>query len=93
MTENELSDLRAVASRHPEVDLYLFGSVVHGHEPPVDLDVLAIYKTVEGFVALRDDLYRQTFAPLIDLVAMTPDEVHGSGFLSRSQAVPLADLL
>jgi hypothetical protein len=92
MTEKELADLRAVAGRHPEVNLYVFGSTIHGHEPPVDLDVLAVYGTLEGYDAIRADLARQTFAPLLDLVAMTPDELRGSGFLARSRAVPLADV-
>lgn len=92
MNEHELADLQAVASRHPAVELYIFGSTIHGYETPVDLDVLAVYATLQDFVELRADLDRQSFAPLIDLVAMTPDELCGSGFLSRSGAVPLTDL-
>lgn len=92
MTEEGLSDLRAVASLHPDVELYIFGSTIHGLDPPMDLDVLAVYITLEGFNAFRDNLDRQAFAPLIDLVAMTPDELRGSGFLDRSCAVPLADV-
>lgn len=92
MTEDGISDLRAVANLHPDVDLYIFGSTIHGLHPPIDLDVLAVYTTLEGFDAFRADLDRQAFAPLIDLVAMTPDELRGSGFLDRSCAVPLADV-
>lgn len=92
MTEDEASCLRTVASRHPDVKLYIFGSTIHGHYPPIDLDVLAVYGTSEAFDALRTDLDRQVFAPLIDLVAMTPEELRDSGFLVRSRAIPLADI-
>ncbi|MDE8670637.1 hypothetical protein PY310_18825 [Pseudarthrobacter sp. H3Y2-7] len=92
MNEHELADLQSVASRHPAVALYVFGSTIHGQETPIDLDMLAVYATLQDFVALRADLDRQPFAPLIDLVAMTPDELRGSGFLVRSGAVPLAAL-
>lgn len=90
MNEDELADLSAVAGRHPNVHLYIFGSSVYGHAAPVDLDLLAVYTTFKDFDALHADLDRQAFSPLVDLVAMTPDELRDSGFLEKSQAVRLA---
>ena len=54
--------------------------------------MLAVYRTLEGFDTFRSDLDRQAFAPLIDLVAMTAEELLGSGLIDTSGAVPLAEV-
>jgi hypothetical protein len=91
MIVDELTGLREVARRHPRLALYVFGSTVHGPEAPIDLDVLAVYEAIEDYEAFRLDLDRLAFAPVVDLVAMTPTELHGSGFLHRSRAVALSE--
>ncbi|MBD8207875.1 hypothetical protein IFR11_15760 [Microbacterium sp. CFBP 8801] len=93
MTRDWILALADVARRHPNVAVYLFGSTVHGNRPPNDLDALAVYSTIEEYYAFQEETDRLEFSPLLDVIAMTPHELLGSGFLERSRAVPLYDLV
>lgn len=85
--------LRRLAGRHPNISLYIFGSTLYSRGLPNDLDLLVVYSTEEDFNAFRTELDQLEFSPLVDLVAMTPNELRGSGFLLLSRAVPLVDIV
>lgn len=93
MTREWIPALADVARRHPNVAIYVFGATAHGNRPPNDLDVLVVYPTSEEYYAFQEEADRLEFSPLLDIVAMTPHELLGSGFLERSRAVPLEDLV
>ncbi len=55
--------------------------------------LLAVYSTIEDYYAFDSELERLEFSPLVDVVAMASDEVRSSGFLRRSNAIPLERLV
>lgn len=85
--------IQALAARHPHVTLHLFGSTARGSSSPNDLDLLAVYDTLEEYDDFLLELDQLEFSSVIDLVAMTPCELQVSGFLLRSQAIPMSDLI
>lgn len=93
VTRDWIPALADVARRHPNVAVYVFGSTVHGNRAPNDLDVLAVYSTIEEYYAFQEETDGLEYSPLLDVVAMTHHELLGSGFLERSRAVPLCDLV
>ncbi len=88
----ELAGLRELSQRNPSIRLYVFGSAVYGPEAPIDLDVLVVYEALDDYKAFQAELDRLAIAPVVDLVAMTPTELSGSGFLIRSRALALDDV-
>jgi len=93
VTQEWLNALTGVALRHPNVILYVFGSTVYGDRTPNDLDLLAVYSTLEDYYAFHAELEQLEFSPLVDVVAMGSDELESSGFIQRSNAVALKSLV
>ncbi|WP_136042233.1 MULTISPECIES: nucleotidyltransferase domain-containing protein [unclassified Microbacterium] len=89
MSEGDLAGLLRVASRHPSVQIYVFGSTVHGPHPAHDIDIVLIYPSSDSLAAVLEDLDQLPLAPILDLTMMTPVESDQSGFLGRSRAVRL----
>lgn len=92
MSEDQLAGLRAVAFRHPTIQIFVFGSTVHGPHPAHDIDVFLIYPSTDSLNAVLEDLDTLPVAPILDLTLMTPVESEESGFLGRSRAVSLHDV-
>ncbi len=84
--------LQDLAARHGGVTLYLFGSTARGSNSPNDLDLLAVYDTLENLDNFLLELDKLDVSSLVDLVAMTPSELRASRFLLRSEAIPVGDL-
>lgn len=92
MSDGELAGLRAVASRHPTIQIFVFGSTVHGPHPAHDIDLFLIYPSSDSLTAVLEELDKLPVSPILDLTMMTPVESDQSGFLGRSRAVRLQDV-
>lgn len=93
MTRDWIPALAAIARRHPPVVLYVFGSTIRDGRAPNDLDLLVVYSTIGGYYAFSAELDQLEFSPLVDVVAMASDEVRSSGFIQRSNAIPIDELV
>ncbi len=93
VNEIELASLRAVAAAHPSVQVFVFGSAVHGSAPSRDVDLLVIYSSTTALKSFRASLDELALAPILDVTMLTPDECRQSDFPARFGVIPLRDVL
>jgi hypothetical protein len=72
----------------PCIEVYVFGSVLHS-STPADIDLVAVYRHRSCLDKFRERMSHCAGEYLLDVTAMTPTELEGSGFFARSGAKPL----
>lgn len=89
MTTSDLETLRRIASAHPNLHVFVFGSFSRGHKVPQDIDVLALYRRHGDRRCFRAALDAAEFNLPIDLIEMTPEEERHFDFIASQLAKPI----
>lgn len=71
------------------VEVYLFGSVLHGDPAPSDVDLLLLYSDPDAEKRARGALGRLWMGRPAHLISLTPDEAAHYDFIERTEAVRL----
>jgi predicted nucleotidyltransferase len=83
-----LDELCRYAERFPGLEVWAFGSMLRSDRPH-DLDVLIVYNDRADVVALRDMGLWEVTVPMVDIIAMTPDEEYHYQFIEVTGALRL----
>lgn len=83
-----LDELCRCAERFSTMQVWAFGSMLR-FDNPRDLDVLVIYNDRADVVAIRDMGFWEVAIPVVDLIAMTPDEERHYRFIETTGALRL----
>lgn len=88
----DLDTLRGIASCHPDVRAFIFGSYSRGVGQPRDIDILALYQDHDDRRRFRAALDAADFDLTIDLIEMTPQEERHFDFIALQRAIPILGL-
>lgn len=80
-----LREFCQLASAHPQLQVWLFGSALTS-EAPSDLDVLLVYEDRADVVAVRSAQWWADCDPPLTIIAMTADEEREYGFIAATAA-------
>lgn len=83
-----LKELSLCVDSFSNVDMWLFGSMLHS-DSPRDLDVLLVYKHMNDIDSLKSISVWELSVPAVDIIAMTTAEVLHYRFIEMTGAVPV----
>jgi predicted nucleotidyltransferase len=83
-----LDELCRCAARIGGLEVWAFGSMLRS-DAPSDLDILIIYNERTDVDALRDMSLWEVTVPVVDIIAMTPDEEDHYQFIKVTGALRL----
>lgn len=85
-----LKELSLYVQEFLDVDMWLFGSMLHSRSPR-DLDVLLIYKDIHDIECINRMSIWELSAPAIEIIAMTMDEEVHYKFIETTRALRVQD--
>lgn len=86
-----LRELCSYAEQFPDLEIWVFGSMLRSDHPR-DLDILIIYVNPADVTALLATRLWEVALPVIDIIAMTPDEDQHYRFIESTGARRLQPL-